>query len=84
MACTTGCPTKDCDSYAACLKGKSLRVAYCNSASGQDYTAQKKWDASLDKYRAARAEGIQPSSTRPDAVHRAVAISDKTGSAWTA
>lgn len=84
MACTTGCPTKDCPSYAACLKGKSLRVAYCNSASGMDYTAQKKWDADLAAYRSARDQGIQPSSTQKDAVERAVAISDKSGIAYQA
>ena len=84
MACTSGCPTQDCESYAACLRNKGARVAYCNSATGQDYTTQKRWDKSLDRYREARAQGIQPSSTRPDAVQRAVAISNETGSAFKA
>lgn len=80
--CTTGCPTQDHASYGECLRSKGLRVAYCNSAKGLDATEQKRWDKSLDAYRDARAQGIQPSSTRPDAVERAVAISDKTGSAF--
>lgn len=84
MACTTGCLTKNCESYAACLKGKSLRVAYCNSAGGSDYTAQKKWDKELDAYRDARKQGIQPASTKSDAIQRAVAISDATGSPYQA
>ena len=82
--CTTGCRTKDHASYADCLKAKSLRVAYCNSASGQDATAQKAWDKNLDAYREARKQGIQPSSTQRDAVDRAVAISDATGTAFQA
>lgn len=82
--CTSGCATQDCESYAACLKGKSLRVAYCNSAGGQDFTAQKKWDRDLAAYKDARDQGIQPSSTTRAAVDRAVAISNESGKAWDA
>ena len=82
MACTTGCPTKDCPSYAACLRDKSPRVAYANSAAGWDYTAQRKHDAELSAYRDARAQGIQPSGTTRDKIERAVAISDATGTAY--
>jgi len=82
--CSSNCPTKDHESFGACLRAKGARVAYCSSASNQDYTTQKRWDKSLDRYRAARAEGIQPASTRPDAVERAVRLSDAAGSAWTA
>lgn len=82
--CTTGCPTKDCPSYAACLKGKRTKVAYANSANGFDYTAQKKWDRDLAAYKDARDQGIQPSSTDRAAVDRAVAISNESGQAWDA
>ena len=82
--CTSGCPLQTCESYAACLRGKSLRVAYCNSAGGSDYTAQKKWDRDLAAYKDARAQGIQPSSTDRAAVNRAVAISNESGKAWDA
>ena len=82
--CTSGCPTKDCESYAACLRGKGARVAYANSANGYDYTAQKKWDRDLAAYKDARDQGIQPASTNRAAVDRAVAISDKAGKAWDA
>ena len=84
MACTTGCPTQDCDSYAACLRGKGARVAYANSAAGWDFSAQKKWDRDLAAYKDARAQGIQPSGTTRDKVERAVAISNETGKAYTA
>jgi hypothetical protein len=82
--CTTGCPTKDCPSYAACLRNKGARVAYCDSAGGRDYTAQKVWDKNLAAYKDARAQGIQPASTDRASVDRAVAISDKAGQAWDA
>ena len=82
--CTSGCPTGGCETYAACLKGKSLRVAYCNSAGGPDYTAQKRWDADLSAYRDARAEGIQPAGTSRPQVENALRISDAAGKAWDA
>lgn len=84
MACTSNCPTQDHESWGACVRSKGLKIAYANSANGQDATTQKKWDKSLDMYRDARAQGIQPSSTRPDAVRRAVEISNATGTAFTA
>ena len=82
--CTSGCLTQDCPSYAACLRGKGTRVAYCNSAGGRDYTQQKKWDKNLSDYKDARAQGIQPSGTSPDKVRAAVEISNATGTAYEA
>jgi hypothetical protein len=38
MSCTSSCQTQDCASYAACIRNKGVRVAYCNSANGSDYT----------------------------------------------
>lgn len=84
MACTTGCPTQDCESYGACLKGKSARVAYCNSAGGMDYSSQKRWDRELSAYKDARAEGLQPSGTKLHQVENAKRISDATGTAFQA
>lgn len=84
MSCTTGCPTQNCESYGACLKGKSMRVAYCNSAGGMDYTAQKAWDRELSAYKDARAEGIQPAGTKLQSVENARRISDATGTAFQA
>ena len=82
--CTSGCLTKDHESYAACLQSKRVKVAYCNSAGGGDYTAQKKWDSELDAYRAAKAEGIQPATTRRKDIDAALAVSDKTNTAFQA
>lgn len=82
--CSSSCPTRDHESFGACMRGKALKIAYCNSASGRDYTEQKRWDANLAAYKEARNQGIQPASTDRAAVDRAVAISDKHGKAYVA
>lgn len=84
MSCRTGCLTKDHESYAACLRAADVKVAYCNSAGGNDYTTQKKWDRELDAYRDAKAEGIQPSGTKMAQIEAARRISDATGTAYQA
>ncbi len=78
MACTSGCPTKDHKSYADCLRDKSLRVAYCNSAGGWDATKQKKWDNELAAYRGALAEGLEPAGTTMRDIDRAKRVADIT------
>lgn len=82
--CTSGCPTQDHASYSECLRSKGTKVAYCNSASGQDYTAQKTLDRDLDAYKAARAQGVQPASTQRSSVETAMRISNEAGKAWQA
>jgi len=82
--CSSSCLTRDHASFGECLRGKSLRVGYCQSASGQDYTTQKRFDADLAFYKSAREQGIQPSSTSRGAVERAFALSEKHGKAYVA
>lgn len=82
--CRTGCKTKDHESYSACLRDGAAKVAYCNSAGGMDFTAQKRHDSELDLYREARAQGIQPSGTKRPQIENALRISDATGSAFQA
>jgi hypothetical protein len=61
-----------------------VRVAYCNSANGYDATKQKRWDAELASYRAARAEGIEPAGTTQKQIDLARKVSDLTGQAFQA
>lgn len=82
--CTSGCANQDHASYAECLKLKGLRVAYANSANNQDYTQQKRWDSDIDYYKSARAQGVQPSTTKRVDVDRAMELSSLTGSAYEA
>lgn len=60
-----------------------MRVAY-SGVGGLDYTAQKKWDKELDLYKSARAQGIQPASTKTRDIRKAIEISNKTGRAFDA
>lgn len=60
-----------------------MRVAY-SGVGGLDYTAQKKWDKELDLYKSARAQGIQPASTKTRDIRKAIEISNKTGKAFDA
>lgn len=82
--CTTGCFTRDHATYGECLRAKTVKVAYCNSANGSDYTTQKNWDKNIDLYASARAQGVQPKSTRTSDIRAALDRSDVTGSAFTA
>lgn len=36
--CTSGCPTQDHATWGECVRSKGLRVAYCQSAKGHDFT----------------------------------------------
>lgn len=84
MACTSGCPTQDHATWGECVRSKALRVAWANSAGGLDLTAEKRKNSELDAYRAARAQGIQPATTRRRDIEEAVRISDETGKAFQA
>lgn len=76
------CPGENHPTFGACVRSKNLRVAYCNSASGRDATAQKTWDKDLAAYADARRQGIQPESTRRGATDEAVKQSDRLGTPY--
>lgn len=76
--CSSGCLTQDHKSWGECIRSKGLRVAY-SGIGGQDATAQKKWDADLDAYRSAVAQGMQPETTRRKDVLQAEKFSDAVG-----
>ena len=83
--CSSGCPAPGTHaSYGECMRSKSTKVAYCDSANNRDATTQKKWDSELDAYRAAKAEGIQPATTKRKDIDAALAVSDKTNTAFQA
>jgi len=64
------------------MRAVNLHIGYAASAKGMDYTTQKKWDKELALYRSARAQGIQPDSTKTKDIRRAIDISEKTGTAY--
>ncbi|MFF3363581.1 hypothetical protein [Streptomyces misionensis] len=82
MACRTGCPTPGKHkTWGECARSANLKVAYCGIGGG-DATEQKRWDAELDLYRAARRQGIQPDGTTKDKVMAAIESSNAAGAAY--
>lgn len=72
-------------SYGEYLRGKRLMIEGCRDAvGGPDRTRQKRWDAELQAYRDARAQGIQPASTKMAGIRSAVEASNLAGKAWDA
>lgn len=73
------------DGCFAC-KIQTLQLATGDAAGGlvANGWTNKKWDAELQLYRDARAQGIQPSGTSTAKIRRAMDISDKAGKAWDA
>lgn len=79
MSCRSGCPTPGAHrSYGECARAANIRVGQV------DATAEKRWDAELNAYAAARAEGIQPAGTSMAKVRAAVEASDRAGEAFNA
>lgn len=71
--------------FGECVRNKGLRIEGCRDAvGGADRTRQKKWDAELQSYRDARAQGIQPATTKTKDIERAVRMSEKAGKAYDA
>ncbi len=70
--------------YGAYLRSKNLKTAYCRSHIGQDATRQKRWDAELNAFDAAVAQGIMPAGTSMRKIREAVEVSNKTGVAYNA
>lgn len=79
MPCSSTCPTQDHETYGACMRAKSVKVADVTyTAANQKHTKE------LSSYERARKQGIQPKSTRAKDIDRAVQISEKTGTAYRA
>ena len=81
MPCRSGCPTQDHRTWGECARAAHLRVAYCGIGGG-DATAQRRWDAELDAYAAARRQGVQPDGTTMPKIEAALRLSDQAGAAY--
>ena len=86
MACRTGCPTQDHENWGECLRNSNLAMNAGDAKGGmvQNGYTQRKWNAELKAYRDARAQGIEPKSTRMKDIQTAVQTSDKFGRAYKA
>lgn len=73
------------ETFGACFRDKGVQYAQgaFPTRTGHVSTDQnKRWERRLDKYRQARADGIQPSSTKTAAIDAAVQASDAAGKAF--
>lgn len=85
MTCSSSCPTPGAhETWGACVRSKNLKSAVSIPGKDYDRAKQSRWDKRIDAYKSARAEGIQPASTRASDIQAAVETSDALGSAYQA
>jgi hypothetical protein len=76
--CASSCVEGGHPSWGACVRAKRLNLN--PNLAGR--SAQKAWDRELDSYESAVRQGVQPDSTRQDAIDRAMRESDRSGIAY--
>ena len=81
MACRTGCPTQDHESWGDCLRASNISMNAGDAKSGLQMT-KKATEKELALYRSARKQGIQPKTTRTKDIQRAIEASNQTGIAY--
>ncbi len=81
MACRTGCPTQDHKNWGECLRASNLEFSTGDANSAKSMS-DRKWNAELEAYRSARAQGIQPEGTSMAKIKDAVEKSNKVGKAY--
>ena len=64
--------------------GCKISTLQLNTGDASRGMSQKNWDAELDAYANARAQGIQPAGTTMKAINEAKAASDTLGTAYNA
>lgn len=83
--CTSGCKVGGHASTGECLKAKHVTV---NGMESIDPTftreREKDWNSELDLYASARAQGIQPDTTKRKDIEAAIEFSNMTGQAYNA
>lgn len=81
--CTSGCRTQDHASYGECLRDKGVRDSNSTRTTDNLYAREHLNALEIKEYRAARAQGIQPKTTRLADIRTAVAASKATDTALT-
>lgn len=76
--CASSCKEGNHPTYGACMRSKRLSVTGLESTN-PSFTreASRAWDSELDAYAAARAQGIQPASTKREHIEAAVEVSQQ-------
>ena len=83
--CTSGCRVGGHASTGECLKAKQITVGGLESVD-PTFTREreKAWNSELDLYASARAQGIQPESTKRGDIEAAIELSNITGTPYNA
>jgi hypothetical protein len=66
------------------MRRKNMRVGFCRSAAGLDYSKHKAWHQELELYKSARMQGVQPRGTQTHQIRAALDASDRAGQAYDA
>jgi len=74
MSCSTGCRTKDHESFGACLRAKNLEVQPVEA-----HKFNRSQEQEIKEYGKARRAGIQPASLSKADVDVAWKLTDKLG-----
>lgn len=82
--CSSGCKTKDHDSWGECVSAKSVTISGCDTVSGNDTTNNRRFQGRLDRYRNLRRQGIQPRTTLERDISLAEKASQERGEAYRA
>lgn len=82
LHCSSGCRTRSHRTYGECLKDKGTTTYLAAPSRGLDGSRQKQWDRELDRYRAARKQGIRPDGTKMAKIVEAERLSDAAGAAY--
>lgn len=82
MACSSGCPTQDHETYGQCMRAKRQMVGFARSAYGADKTRDKLHERELSLYRELRQQGIQPDGTGMAKLEFAKRMSEENGMAY--
>ena len=83
MACRTGCPTQNHESWGDCLRASNIQMN-TGDANSNKATSGKKWNSELDAYANARSQGIQPAGTSMKHIIEAHNASENLGRAYNA
>ena len=73
---------EDCECFGCKAKGLQMNAGDARGDVNASGTTQKKWNSELDAYRSARAQGIQPNSTKRKDIEAAHNASERLGSAY--
>lgn len=71
-----------CECFGCKAKGLQMNAGDARGDVNASGTTQKKWNSELDAYRSARAQGIQPNSTKRKDIEAAHNASERLGSAY--